>query len=204
MARHVTDRSEDILDAAWQLFAERGYHDVGMADVAGALGVGHGTVYRYYANKRELFSQVVDRLVERLAASLMAEPFDSATTLDEYRAQVGRIGRRLADLFIEDRDLARLLFVQTTGVDDDARLQIKQARDLMALTTQQYLQNGIERGFLPETLDVSITARLLNAMVVEAVQHVLDQSDPEAARDAWISAATTMIFDGIAPPRTPA
>jgi AcrR family transcriptional regulator len=194
----VADRAGEILDAAWVLFAERGYHEVGIADVAGELGLGHGTVYRYFDNKRQLFGQVVDRVVERLAATLHDEPFDAATTLDEYRGQVERIGKRLADVFIQDRHLAQLLFVQHTGVDADARLQLKQARDIMAFTTQQYLANGVERGFLPQDLDLEITARMMNAMVVEAVNHVIDFDDPVAARDAWIRAATKMIFNGIA------
>jgi len=197
MAKHVADRAGDILDAAWDLFADRGYHDVAIADVARSLGVGHGTVYRYFDNKRQLFGHVVERVVERLATALADEPFDAASTLEEYRAQVVRIGLRLADLFIEDHHLAQLLFVQHTGVDEDARLQLKQARQVLAFTTQQYLVNGVERGFLPDDLDLEITARMMNAIIVEAVNHVLEQDDPVRARDAWIHAATKMIFDGI-------
>lgn len=48
-------RGLQILDAAAQLFANHHYHEVRMDDIAAHAGVAKGTVYRYYADKEELY-----------------------------------------------------------------------------------------------------------------------------------------------------
>ena len=48
-------RCKEILDVAARLFAARGYQNTDVQVVADELGVGKGTVYRYFPSKRELF-----------------------------------------------------------------------------------------------------------------------------------------------------
>src|SRR5215831_8763673 len=59
-------RREEILDAAATLFAQRGYSDTDTQVLADTLGVGKGTLYRYFPSKRELFLAAVDRVMRRL------------------------------------------------------------------------------------------------------------------------------------------
>lgn len=54
-------RREEILDAAAKLFAERGYPNTDLQLVAQELGVGKGTLYRYFPSKQDLFLAAVDR-----------------------------------------------------------------------------------------------------------------------------------------------
>lgn len=49
-----------ILDAARQMFVERGYHDTRPQDISKAAGVGHGTFYLHFADKRECFAAFVE------------------------------------------------------------------------------------------------------------------------------------------------
>src|SRR5947199_10403038 len=59
-------RREEILDAAARLFAERGYSETDTQVLAEELGVGKGTLYRYFPSKRELFLAAADRVMRRL------------------------------------------------------------------------------------------------------------------------------------------
>lgn len=67
-----TDRSrlaaERILDAAGELFAERGISDVGMGEVARVAGCSRATLYRYFADRRELHLAFVHREARRVGA----------------------------------------------------------------------------------------------------------------------------------------
>jgi AcrR family transcriptional regulator len=65
-------RREDILETAARVFAERGYPNADMQEIADALGVGKGTLYRYFASKEELFLTAVDRGMYRLRAAVEA------------------------------------------------------------------------------------------------------------------------------------
>jgi AcrR family transcriptional regulator len=54
-------REEAILEAAARLFAEQGLSGADVQELADRLGVGKGTIYRYFPSKEELFRAAVDR-----------------------------------------------------------------------------------------------------------------------------------------------
>ncbi|MDH6462923.1 AcrR family transcriptional regulator [Micromonospora sp. A200] len=53
-------------------YVRKGYAAAGIADLAGELGIGHGTVYRYFGNKRDVAAAVLDRALERIATVVTA------------------------------------------------------------------------------------------------------------------------------------
>jgi AcrR family transcriptional regulator len=56
----------NLLDAALVVFAERGYHQARVDDVCAEADVSHGTFYLYFASKEDLFSTLVDEVVEEM------------------------------------------------------------------------------------------------------------------------------------------
>lgn len=86
--------TERMLDAASTLFATGRFHEVRMEDIAQQARVGKGTLYRYFADKEDLFLAIIDRagrqLMEQVTAavaradSLRAQLEAFATTTIEY------------------------------------------------------------------------------------------------------------------------
>jgi AcrR family transcriptional regulator len=66
LTRHGKDRKAELLHHAEVLFAERGYEDTRMIDIAAAAGVAKGLVYWYFENKETLFQEIVVDLSRRL------------------------------------------------------------------------------------------------------------------------------------------
>jgi AcrR family transcriptional regulator len=60
-------RREEILEAAATLFAEHGYADTDTQLLADSLGVGKGTLYRYFPSKRDLFLAVADAVMRKMS-----------------------------------------------------------------------------------------------------------------------------------------
>ncbi len=60
-----------LLAAARKLFVELGYHATRPQDIAKAAGLGHGTFYLHFADKRECFLAFVDDLREEIDAAIM-------------------------------------------------------------------------------------------------------------------------------------
>ena len=58
------EREDGILDVAETLFQEHGYEAVTMAMVARAAGLSEGTLYNYFADKRDLVVRVGQRLMQ--------------------------------------------------------------------------------------------------------------------------------------------
>ena len=63
-------RREEILTHAARLFAERGYSETDTTLLAETVGVGKGTIYRYFRSKRELFLAAADRVMRMLRESV--------------------------------------------------------------------------------------------------------------------------------------
>jgi AcrR family transcriptional regulator len=50
-----------ILEAAWDLFAERGYHETTMREIAARLGMSTGVLYGHFAGKDDIIRALADR-----------------------------------------------------------------------------------------------------------------------------------------------
>ena len=61
MPRKKTFAVEDALDTAIELFAERGYQDVGMEDLGRRIGKSRSSVYGTFGDKQSLFVQTLKR-----------------------------------------------------------------------------------------------------------------------------------------------
>jgi AcrR family transcriptional regulator len=59
------ERRQALLKIGAQLFSERGYKDVSIADIARGAGVGTGTFYTYFAGKEDFYGEILDGIEER-------------------------------------------------------------------------------------------------------------------------------------------
>ncbi len=55
----MKDKRELIMKSALKVFAEKGYYNAKMEEIAEGAGVGKGTVYSYFHNKQDLFDTMV-------------------------------------------------------------------------------------------------------------------------------------------------
>jgi AcrR family transcriptional regulator len=55
-----------LVDVAHGLFAERGYADVGLAEIVATAGVTKGALYHHFENKLALFGAVVETVAQRV------------------------------------------------------------------------------------------------------------------------------------------
>lgn len=102
-------REGEILSAAAKLFAQRGYADTQMQTIADHLGVGNGTVYRYFRTKEALFLATVERGLADLTAEMDAVMAAHGEPLERMRQAVRSYLRffhrrpEMAELFIQER-----------------------------------------------------------------------------------------------------
>lgn len=195
----------EIIDAAFDCFAERGYHGTGIADIAGRLGIGHGTFYRYFQNKRDIVDHVIDELLGRVVDALGTENApDAAGTLAEYRDQVVRISDALSDIFHADPRIPRFLLAGATGIDRELNERMFGVLDTAAALTVGYLEHGVEAGYLRADLDAENTARAINGLIIASLLFSLRAQSlgapagaPPAGLPALTDAIARLIFDGI-------
>jgi AcrR family transcriptional regulator len=189
-------RERKILDAALHLFATRGVTETTVADVARAGDMGVGAVYRYFGNRQELFRRVVRHAAARVGEIVMDEAATASVTLGDYEQQLFRIGERLAALVDSEPQLVRFLLEDARGFDDEVDRQLDGMVDLFAGFTEGYLAHGKKRGYLRYDLDVAVTARLVNAMIFEAVRQLGPRSKIRD-RHKWMYALVRLMLNGV-------
>ncbi len=69
------DKRRAIREAATEVFAEKGFHQARVSDIARQAGVADGTIYLYFRNKEDLLLNIFEDAMERLATEL-AEALD--------------------------------------------------------------------------------------------------------------------------------
>jgi AcrR family transcriptional regulator len=188
-------RRDEILDAAERVFAEKGYHEAGIADIAADLGIGHGTFYRYFHNKHDIAATVLERVVARVAEAGLVEDPEASDTLAEYREQTMRILRRMFDLIEDHPMVMRFFHSQSLVVDGD---RVAAAFDAYAAFSRRFLDNGVRKGFLRADLDTEITSQALVGIIFEGTRRALRSPRPADVRDRWIDAGIALMFDGVA------
>jgi AcrR family transcriptional regulator len=150
-------RRGEILDRAFALFAEHGYHALSMRDLAQRLGATTGTLYHWFDGKPSLFSAMLERQVLRQVTAAVTEVV--ARPLPARMAALGAFVAREAD------DLQRTLAVSV----DYQRAHPESTAPLAgALTSYRDAMAG-ELGLAPEE------ARLVLSVIIgELLQRVLD------------------------------
>lgn len=70
-------KREQILDGAKRVFMEQGFDAASMNDITRAAGVSKGTIYVYFANKEDLFAELIQRERLRITESARSALLDN-------------------------------------------------------------------------------------------------------------------------------
>ncbi len=84
--RHL--RRNDILAAAERVFAEKGFHETRMEQIAQEAGYAAGTIYLYFADKETLYAALFIHKIEEMVAHVEAETAPATDPLDGLRRAV--------------------------------------------------------------------------------------------------------------------
>jgi AcrR family transcriptional regulator len=107
-------RRDEILGAAKAVFAEKGFHETTIADVARGTGLSYGVVYWYFESKEELFQALMtsEEEILRTRISEAAAAADTSDPVDRLRQSV----RATFEHFEDDPAATRLLFRDTPSL----------------------------------------------------------------------------------------
>lgn len=135
-------RSGEILDVAATLFAERGYAGADTQELADRVGVGKGTLYRYFPSKRDLFLAAADRAMRRLRECLDA----AVASRDDPLEQIAAAIEAFLGFFDEHPEFAELLIQERALFRDRKTPTYIEHREKNLARWQQLYQALIEAG----------------------------------------------------------
>jgi TetR/AcrR family transcriptional regulator, fatty acid metabolism regulator protein len=142
----VVDKREAILKAATRVFAQSGFFNAQVADVAKAAGVAAGTVYLYFRSKDDLLVS----LFERTMKDAIAAGRDALIGATDPRERLKRIARLHLERLGRDRDLAVVF-----------QVELRQSTKFMERFSSSYLREYL--GIIREAVEAGQTAGLFRA-----------------------------------------
>lgn len=162
-----------LLDAALEVFLRDGYAEAATEEIVAVAGVTRGALYHHFANKRELFRGVIERIQKETEESLVPkEPYD-----DRWEAFTVAVLTSLDAVY--DQATRRLLLIEAPAV-----LGWAEVRETHRGSTLRSIERMLE-SFEPETapsIRESVLAHLIIAAVEEAMLYLAHSDDPQRDR----------------------
>jgi AcrR family transcriptional regulator len=181
-----------LLDAALELFAERGNFDFTLRELARAADVTHGAPYRHFTGKAELLEALRDEgaalLLERSTVALERAG-------DDPRKQVRRLGEAYVRFALEHPHHFRLMLHNPLADEEPDRV-----RGEPFLLLERAFEAGRARGLIRSDLSAHELAIAAWALVHGLASLIVDGHLPKSERAlrGRIASIGTIFFDGVA------
>lgn len=107
----VSDKRQAILLAGIKVFAQKGFFNSKVADIAGEAGIADGTVYLYFKSKEDILHSIFDRAM----AEFIAEGKSELASLTSAEDKLRKIAQLHLARLSADRDLAIVFQVELRG-----------------------------------------------------------------------------------------
>src|SRR5579884_2579863 len=142
-----------LLDAAEEVFAEKGYHGAVVDDIIRASDSSKGGFYFHFPNKQAIFLALIDALVPKLARAVERAIADETDPI----AQMDAALRTVLDTFARHRRLSKILLVEAVGLGHGFDEALMRAKGYFARMIQSYLDRAVAAGAIPP-LDTELAA----------------------------------------------
>lgn len=164
---------QKVLEAARQLFAERGYEPATIRDIAKGAGMSTGAVFANFQDKAELFEAVLAADLARLAETMAAAAAAEGSVRARLIAALGAgYHDTLDQLPLVQAVIARSWF-QPVAAEMRSRASVK---PLLTVVTDA-LQAGVREGELRQDADIRLLGEMIYGAYLANYRH--------AAYDGW-------------------
>ncbi len=187
MQEYKEDVRKKIVEAAYILFLDKGYHATTMSSIAGSLGVTKPALYQYFPGKEELYAAVAEHGREELAF-ILERSFNNRDlrsgsevlfdTLTQYTPQFNSMYSEMMLLAVHNERIRDLLRKDRI---EDIRL------------VEQFVGRQQAKGLISGLLNPRILAIASDALINGLLVDIMAGMDKEEAKEVWIAAVTQLL-----------
>jgi len=203
--RRKEARPKELLDAALDLFVEKGFAATRSEEVAQRAGVSKGTLYLYYPSKEELLKEVIRHNV----VNQIAEGFEIVRGFEGSSAELlafvlhlwwERVGETPAS------GILKLMMSEVRNFPEIAQFWVDEVTSPADRMIAGIVEGGIERGeFRPVKVPDVVHALISPLLFLVMNKHSLGACMPSALLDprAVIEAQIDLVLNGLLSPAPP-
>ena len=188
-------RRKQILDAATQVFAEKGFHRATVKEIAGKAGIADGTIYTYFASKTEVLLGILHRLNESTEREQQLTP-ESEQDLRSFFTSYLR--QRMALLW-PNAEVFQAVLPEMLA-NEELREQYYQQVLLPTFTIAEHSFQAQSTTGQIRSIDVPLTVRAIAGLLLGLL--TLQLLGDEVIVQRWEElpeVLTTLLFDGLQP-----
>jgi AcrR family transcriptional regulator len=173
----ILARRNQILDAATQVFATKGFHRATTREVANAAGIAEGTIYNYFANKTALLLGLLNRINETELRPQQYEQAAHGDIRDFLRAHVRQRFEVLTHLGFE---VFQVVLSEILADSKLRALYYQQVIEPTFIIAEQYFRRWAEEGVI-RLRDPRLAVRTIGGMTLGLIiLRIMGDPDLEA------------------------
>jgi AcrR family transcriptional regulator len=185
-----------ILDAALQLFSEKGYEGTTTREISERAGVNEVTIFRHFGSKEALFREGIQQFS---VLSILTDELSSRMT-GNLREDLLLFSRAYMEKTMEYRECIRIAMLEAPKNAELARL-VSQIPVRIAGFLEDYFLRLHADGKLPRK-NFGLLARMLNSLLFQYVYMKLQRMDDilRTTQEGWIEASVGLVVQGLTTP----
>ena len=211
MSRQASARREQILEAAIEAMARKGFHETSIGDIASRARASRATVYQYFGDKRDILAAIGQRVEQAIVAAIdtwVALPTgatagdaerNAPSLTEQLRAMIDtRIAQVITVLSLH-ADAARLVLRIVRGKDglDDVMRRID--GHVVGILSAD-IRTAMARGWA-RPCDAEMTARYRLGGIEKMLMDALDPEQPiPLDMERVVAQIGALVFFGLAHP----
>ncbi len=168
---------ERILDAALNVFSNKGYHDTRLDEIVTESGTSKGSIYFHFPNKEKLFVALVDKFTDLLENKVIDSVPDDAPAIERVRIALEAV----LNTFSKYRRPAKILLVQASGLGTVFEQKRMDVHDRFSNLIKGYLDEALANGDIAE-IDTDLVARAWMGAINELVIRWVYTGEPAPDR----------------------
>jgi AcrR family transcriptional regulator len=161
-----TERTNNIVKAAAQLFALQGYHRTSTREIARLADVSENTLFRHFSHKEDLFWSAIQSLSKGL--KLRRDLLDGVTKCDAPEVVLPKIVDLLTDTVTFSPELLRLIAVAFLELHSKADAFSKEKFSPIFSAINHYLVQSMEVGRVRELDPTIATVALVTTVLLHS------------------------------------
>lgn len=152
------EKYESIVQAAFETFMEKGFHNTKMEEIAHKAGTGKGTIYEYFSSKKELFCAMVKNIMTWYCESIET----AITSGRDFKGKLDNMMKLHIEFTLQAKNLIKLMTHNFVHISPELNRWMMDARNKMLNMVEEVFSQGIREGKIRQ-VDVHLVALLFIA-----------------------------------------
>ena len=161
-AERSSDKRQRIIDAAVNLFSEKGYHGATTALISKEAGVSQGLLFHYFRDKEDLFTSIVKDKYNTFTGELERRVGNSKNAVRKLEVAVSTF----LHLVQREKNFAKMVIKEARGGGENLQELTGLGSPKILSIFRELMKEGIEQGVFREVDDEVAATCLFGALIM--------------------------------------